>query len=218
MPGIAGPEPKAMSPFEAVAQFGGTAEGAERRRIGQVVMGGEPKRRRRTDRPPKATAMLFEEVSEAQDRPDSRGLRVRSRRGAQSANSREPEGCLLSVDGQGKLSKRPFCPVRVEPVAIVFTEVIEGGVDEERLRQVEADPEAARIHRRFQHRPGGWRALLVAAEKFRRSRKILCDSSISRRALESGAQQPIAGSRESNCLAQRLLVEGIGNSDGPPGQ
>ena len=70
------------------------------------------------------------------------------------------------MDRASEVGEGLFSPVLGELVVVVVGQVVDGGIDQERLGQVQAHPEAAGVHGRLQHRPGRRGAVLVAAQQF----------------------------------------------------
>ncbi|MFF8029016.1 transposase [Streptomyces sp. NPDC007896] len=106
------------------------------------------------------------------------GLRILLREEGVSAGSSAAQGGLFAVDGEGESGEGGFGPVISELVVVVVGEVVGGGIDEERLREVESDAEAAGVHRGLQKGSDGRCPLFVAAHQFGRASEVLGDPSV----------------------------------------
>ncbi|MFD8220262.1 hypothetical protein ACFV2U_42975 [Streptomyces sp. NPDC059697] len=82
------------------------------------------------------------------------------------------------MDGTGKFRICLFSPVIAEVVEVLVAQVVGRGVGDECLGEVEADAEAAGVHRRLQDRARGRRDGLVTVEEFRGADKILSEAHV----------------------------------------
>ncbi|MFF7127208.1 hypothetical protein [Streptomyces sp. NPDC008240] len=117
------------------------------------------------------------------------------------------------MDRFGEFGEGGFGPVVGELVVVALAEVVGGGVGEEGLREVEADAEAAGVHRRFQQRFGGRACVLVAGEEFGGTGQVLGDPPVGVGAGEGVGQQPVTALGESSRCGLGRSVKGIRDAD-----
>ncbi|MEU8033996.1 hypothetical protein AB0C13_36265 [Streptomyces sp. NPDC049099] len=122
------------------------------------------------------------------------------------------------MDRFGEFGECCFCPVVGELVVVRLAEVVGGGVGEEGLWEIEADAEAARVHRCFQQRFGRRACVLVAGEELGGAGKVLGDASVGVGSGEGVGQQSVTGLGEGGRRGQGRGVEGIRNGQGAAGE
>ncbi len=114
------------------------------------------------------------------------------------------------MDRLGEFGVCLFCPTVGELVVVALAEVVSGGISKEGLGEVQADAEAARVHRCLQHCLGGWAGMLVAAEELGSTGQVLGDPAVGVCTGEGVGQQPVATLGESHGRSQSRGVKSIG--------
>ncbi|MFM9500263.1 hypothetical protein ACKI1Q_42655, partial [Streptomyces galilaeus] len=122
------------------------------------------------------------------------------------------------MDGFGESGVGLFGPVVGELVVVAIGEVVRGGVSEEGLGEVEADAEAACVHRCFLHCFGGRAGVPVAVEEFGRSGQIVGHPPVGSGPGESVVQQSVAVLGKGGGRGQGLGVEGVRDGEGAAGE
>ncbi|GLV88430.1 hypothetical protein Slala03_81190 [Streptomyces lavendulae subsp. lavendulae] len=128
------------------------------------------------------------------------------------------QGGLFAVDEGGEFGEGLLGPVVGELVVVGVGEVVGGGVGEEGLGEVEADTEAAGVHRHFQYRCGGRGRVSVAVEEFGGAGEVLGDPPASARTAEGVGEKPVPALGESGRGGQRRSIERLGNGQHAAGQ
>ncbi|KUN38754.1 hypothetical protein AQJ27_44030 [Streptomyces olivochromogenes] len=115
------------------------------------------------------------------------------------------------MNSAGEFGERGFRPVISEALEVTVIEVVECRFGKEGEGQMEANTEAAGIHRGFKQGPGSWAAVLIGAQEFGGASEVLCDPSAVGGPGEGLRQQLVSVHRELSGSRQRRGVENLGH-------
>ncbi len=180
---VGGAVSEVVGPLQAVPGLGCRGKVVQIVGVGEVGEGGVPEGNGRTQRSAGGAAVLFEVVGEPEHRPRSRRGRDVGRREGRGRSSSGPgrgvaQGGLFAVDQLGEFSEGLLDPVLGELVVFSVIEIVGGSVGEKCLRQVEANAQAARVHRRLQHSSGRRGRPFVAVEQLGGTGQVLSHSPV----------------------------------------